>query len=125
MGFAERLAELMAERGISGRELARRLPCDRSYISLLTQGKRRPSPEMGAKIDDLLGAGGELAALAAPHAPEAAQPTTTARRPASCWAGFGRTWTTPGGCSTGAAAWLSTAASWSAAAGCRCSPLPA
>jgi transcriptional regulator with XRE-family HTH domain len=74
MGFAERLAELMAERGISGRELARRLPCDRSYISLLTQGKRRPSPEMGAKIDDLLGAGGELAALAAPQAPEAAQP---------------------------------------------------
>ncbi|HMH91908.1 MAG TPA: helix-turn-helix transcriptional regulator [Streptosporangiaceae bacterium] len=65
MGFAERLAELMAERGISGRGLARLLPCDRSYVSLLTQGKRRASPQMAARIDALLGAGGELAALAA------------------------------------------------------------
>jgi transcriptional regulator with XRE-family HTH domain len=64
MGFAERLGELLAERGISGRELARRVPCDRSYVSLLAQGRRRPSPEMAARIDQLLGAGGQLAALA-------------------------------------------------------------
>jgi transcriptional regulator with XRE-family HTH domain len=74
VSFAGRLAELMAERGISGRELARRLPCDRSYISLLTQGKRHPSAEMGTRIDDLLGAGGELTALAGAPAPEAGPP---------------------------------------------------
>jgi transcriptional regulator with XRE-family HTH domain len=77
MGFAERLGELLAERHISGRELARRIPCDRSYVSLLAQGRRRPSPEMAARIDQLLGAGGELAGLAVPSAverfPEAAE----------------------------------------------------
>jgi transcriptional regulator with XRE-family HTH domain len=70
MGFAERLGELLAERGISGRELARRVPCDRSYVSLLAQGRRSPSPEMAARIDQLLGAGGQLAALAVSAAGE-------------------------------------------------------
>jgi transcriptional regulator with XRE-family HTH domain len=68
MGFAERLAELLTERGVSGRELARRIPCDRSYVSLLAQGRRRPSPEMATRIDRLLDAGGQLAALAIPSA---------------------------------------------------------
>jgi transcriptional regulator with XRE-family HTH domain len=71
MGFAERLGELLAERGISSRELARRIPCDRSYVSLLTQGRRRPSPEMATRIDQLLEAGGQLAALAIPAAAQA------------------------------------------------------
>jgi len=78
MGFAERLAELMAERGISGRQLAGLLPCDRSYVSLLVQGKRRPSPEMAAKIDDRLRGGGELAALAVREGDRPAAPTSLA-----------------------------------------------
>jgi transcriptional regulator with XRE-family HTH domain len=65
MGFAERLGELLAAQGISGRELARRIPCDRSYVSMLLSGRRRPAPEMAARIDEVLGAGGQLAALAA------------------------------------------------------------
>jgi transcriptional regulator with XRE-family HTH domain len=65
MGFSERLRSLMAERGISGRELARRIPCDRSYVSLLAQGKRRPSPATAERLDQLLDGGGALAALAA------------------------------------------------------------
>jgi transcriptional regulator with XRE-family HTH domain len=65
MGFPERLRALMAERGISGRELARQVPCDRSYVSLLAQGKRRPSPATAERLDEILGGGGALAALAA------------------------------------------------------------
>jgi len=64
MGFAEQLGHLMAERGISGNALARKVPCDRSHISLLLNGKRRPSLETAKRLDEILGAGGELAALA-------------------------------------------------------------
>ena len=41
MEFAERLHALMAERGISERELAHQVNCDRSYIHLLKHGRRR------------------------------------------------------------------------------------
>jgi transcriptional regulator with XRE-family HTH domain len=64
MGFAERLRAVMAERCVSGYELARKVPCHRSHISLLAQGKRQPSPRMAQKLDEILDAGGELAALA-------------------------------------------------------------
>jgi transcriptional regulator with XRE-family HTH domain len=63
--FAQRLAELMTERGVSGRELARRVPCHRSYVSMLAAGTRRPSPGLAGRLDTLLAAGGQLAALAA------------------------------------------------------------
>lgn len=66
MGFPERLRTLMAERGISGRELARRANYDRSYVSLLVNGKRRPSEQTARRLDDLLSAQGELTALAKP-----------------------------------------------------------
>ena len=69
MEFAERLRELMAERGISERELARRVNCDRSYVHLLKHGKRRaPGHRIAQRLDDALSAGGELAALAEPPA---------------------------------------------------------
>src|SRR6266446_5186557 len=67
-GFTERLRTLMAERCVSGYELARRVPCNRSYISLLAQGKRQPSPKVARRLDEILGAGGELAALTHPDA---------------------------------------------------------
>ncbi len=63
MGFGERLRDLMAERCVSGYELARKVPCNRSHIYLLTQGKRQPSPRMAHRLDEILGAGGELAAI--------------------------------------------------------------
>jgi transcriptional regulator with XRE-family HTH domain len=65
MGFPERLRALMEERGISGRELARRVPCDRAYISLLANGKRHPSRRVAGRLDEILAGDGELAALAA------------------------------------------------------------
>lgn len=70
MDFAERLRDLMTERCVSGYELARQVPCNRSYISLLTQGKRRPSSRMAQRIDEILGAGGELATLARHSRPQ-------------------------------------------------------
>jgi transcriptional regulator with XRE-family HTH domain len=62
--FAEMLRSLMAERGIGVRELGRRVYRDKAYISRVASGKQRPSPEAARDIDDVLGASGELAALA-------------------------------------------------------------
>jgi transcriptional regulator with XRE-family HTH domain len=64
-GFAARLAALMAERGVSVRALARRVPCNHALISRYLSGERPPSPGMAARLDAALGAGGELVALAA------------------------------------------------------------
>ncbi|HUY48035.1 MAG TPA: helix-turn-helix transcriptional regulator [Streptosporangiaceae bacterium] len=62
--FGGELRRLMAERGISLRETARRVPCDSGYLSKVASGTRRPSGELAGRLDDLLGAGGELAAFA-------------------------------------------------------------
>ncbi len=64
MGFAEALRTLMAERGMSQRTLARRVPCDKGLISRYVNGKQPPSQRMARLVDEALGAGGELAALA-------------------------------------------------------------
>ena len=64
MDFAERLRALMAERGIGVRELGRRVYRDKSYISRLASGRQWPSPEAARDIDAILGAEGELVALA-------------------------------------------------------------
>ncbi|HEY3734233.1 MAG TPA: helix-turn-helix transcriptional regulator [Streptosporangiaceae bacterium] len=62
MGFPERLRALLAEHGVSQRALARKVPCSTAQVSLLVNGKRQPSPRMAKRIDDILGAGGELTA---------------------------------------------------------------
>lgn len=65
------LQRLLAERGMSLRDLARHVPCDSGNLSKIARGQRRPSPELAARLDEVLGAGGGLAALApavAPHA---------------------------------------------------------
>jgi transcriptional regulator with XRE-family HTH domain len=74
MEFSEALRALMAQRGIGGNALARRVFCDRSLISRYLNGKQPPSAKMAAKLDDVLGAGGALAALA--------ENTTAASEPA-------------------------------------------
>ncbi|TDD59947.1 XRE family transcriptional regulator [Actinomadura darangshiensis] len=61
--FGEKLRQLMAERGISQRKLARLVPCDDGFLSRIGNDRRRPSPELAARLDELLDAGGELAAL--------------------------------------------------------------
>ncbi|MGO9221942.1 MAG: helix-turn-helix domain-containing protein [Streptosporangiaceae bacterium] len=64
--FATALHELMTERGVSVREMARRVPCDKALISRYCSGKQRPSLKLAKRCDDLLGAGGDLMALAEP-----------------------------------------------------------
>lgn len=63
--FAVLMRELMAGQGLSGRGLARRVPCDPALISRLAQGRKRPSARMARRLDEVLGAGGALAAAAA------------------------------------------------------------
>jgi tetratricopeptide (TPR) repeat protein len=63
-GFAARLAVLMAGRGLGVRALARQVPCNHALISRYLNGHQVPSPGMAARLDMLLHAGGELAALA-------------------------------------------------------------
>ncbi len=53
----------MAVRGLGVRELARRVPCNPGHISNLRSGRKRPSPQTAARLDDILAAGGGLSAL--------------------------------------------------------------
>jgi transcriptional regulator with XRE-family HTH domain len=61
--FAARLRGLMAERGLSGRALARQMPCDPALISRFINARQQPSAEMAARLDEVLETGGELAGL--------------------------------------------------------------
>lgn len=67
--FGERVLVLAQARGLSLRELARRVQCDASHLSQVVCGRERPSLRVAARLDDVLKAGGELAALADAAAP--------------------------------------------------------
>jgi len=62
--FGERVLALAEARGLSLRELARRVPCDASHLSKVVHGRKRPSPRVAARLDDALEAAGELVILA-------------------------------------------------------------
>jgi hypothetical protein len=64
--FAEALSALMTHRGVSGRGLARQVPCDSALICRYRTGKQAPSANMAHRLDEVLQAGGHLAALAGP-----------------------------------------------------------
>jgi transcriptional regulator with XRE-family HTH domain len=68
-GFGQRLRELCRARGISGPVLARRAKFSRGYMWELSAGRKSPSVEAAELLDDLLGAGGDLIALAAGERP--------------------------------------------------------
>jgi len=70
--FGERVLALLEARGLSLRELARRVPCDASHLSKVVHGRKRASLRVAARLDDLLEAGGELVALADATAPDGA-----------------------------------------------------
>lgn len=60
------------ERGLSANALARQVPCDKALISRYRSGRQDPSARMARRIDEVLGADGRLAGLAAvPAKPEA------------------------------------------------------
>lgn len=63
--FSDELGRLMAQRGTGVRELARQVPCNPGHLSNLRSGKKRPSPAIARRVDELLGAGGSLTALCA------------------------------------------------------------
>jgi transcriptional regulator with XRE-family HTH domain len=62
--FGEKVVALMDVRGLSLRETACRVACSAGYLSNVIHGRKRPSARVTARLDDLLEAGGELAALA-------------------------------------------------------------
>ena len=62
--FGGELTRWMQARDTGVRELARRSGYTASYISQLRAGKRMPSPEAAADLDDALSAGGALASSA-------------------------------------------------------------
>ena len=76
--FGGELTRWMQARDTGVRELARRSGYTASYISQLRAGKRMPSPDAAADLDDALAAGGALASSA-----PAASPGRPAVRPAS------------------------------------------
>jgi transcriptional regulator with XRE-family HTH domain len=63
------LRRLLAERGMSLRELARRVPCDPGNLSKIARGLKQPSPELAARFDGVLGSQGLLSALACQDRP--------------------------------------------------------
>jgi transcriptional regulator with XRE-family HTH domain len=62
--FGEKLVALMDKRSLSVREVARRVPCSPSHVSNLARGIRGASEQLAGRLDRVLDAGGELAALA-------------------------------------------------------------
>jgi transcriptional regulator with XRE-family HTH domain len=68
--FGERVLALAEARGLSLRDLARRVPCDASHLSKVVHGRKPASLRAAARLDDLLDAGGELVALADATVPD-------------------------------------------------------
>jgi Helix-turn-helix domain len=67
--FGGEVARLLSERGMSLRQAARLTHYDASYLSKVINGHKPGSVELGAALDDLLGADGALAAMAPAEAP--------------------------------------------------------
>jgi transcriptional regulator with XRE-family HTH domain len=62
--FGEELRRLAAERGISLRELARRVGCSAGYLSNVTSGRKPLTPSLATRLDQVLGTGDQLIAYA-------------------------------------------------------------
>lgn len=61
--FGGELCRLLAERGMSQRELARRANYDCGFVNKLCRGTRPATPAVAARLDAVLDAGGALMAL--------------------------------------------------------------
>jgi transcriptional regulator with XRE-family HTH domain len=61
--FAATLRRLRAERGLSVRDLGRSAVYGKSYVHDLETGRKNPTRDVARRLDDALGAGGELAAM--------------------------------------------------------------
>lgn len=65
--FGRTLRQLRTEANISQRRLARRVPVSQASLSRYETGDQAIDPATAARLDDLLGAGGQLHALAPSH----------------------------------------------------------
>lgn len=63
--FSQRMRELITERGLSYRRLAAHIYLAKSYVHRIAHGAVPPTIDIARRIDEALGAGGELIALAA------------------------------------------------------------
>ncbi|MQA98155.1 MAG: helix-turn-helix domain-containing protein, partial [Streptosporangiales bacterium] len=70
--FGQRLRALATERGFSLRRLASQVPCSPAHLSRMASGQRPVPADVAARLDELLGAGGELVMLATVAAPNVA-----------------------------------------------------
>ena len=64
--FADELSSLLAERRMSLRQVARKVPCDNGYLSKLANGLKHPSPATVARLEEILEADGRLVRHAGP-----------------------------------------------------------
>src|SRR5690242_8918813 len=62
--FGERMRALLDARGISYRALAARVYQSKSHLNDIANGRKLPTLEIARRLDEVLGAGGELVALA-------------------------------------------------------------
>src|SRR4051794_6385272 len=60
--FGQALRRLRGSRSV--RDVARLAQCGKTYVSDLETGRRQPTPQIAAALDQALGAGGELLTLA-------------------------------------------------------------
>ncbi|MEU4896598.1 helix-turn-helix transcriptional regulator [Streptomyces sp. NPDC044780] len=63
--FGQRVRDLIRDRGMSVRAVARHLNYDHAYLSRVLCGKQQPSRQLVTALDNLLEANGELADIAA------------------------------------------------------------
>lgn len=80
-GFGDLLRGLRVARGYGVRELARRVPCSATAVSDLERGRRGVSSSLARRLDELVGAGGELVALLAPAPVDPARLEIAVERP--------------------------------------------
>ena len=62
--FGEELRRLLAERGISLRNIARQVECSPGYLSNVASGRKPLTPSLAVRLDRVLGTGDQLIAYA-------------------------------------------------------------
>ncbi|WHX21290.1 helix-turn-helix transcriptional regulator [Streptomyces malaysiensis subsp. malaysiensis] len=72
--FSQRVRDLLRDRDMSVRAVARHLNYDHAYLSRVLSGKQRPSTQLVAGLDQLLRANGKLAEIAARVTPPTVSP---------------------------------------------------
>ncbi|EXU69582.1 DNA-binding protein [Streptomyces sp. PRh5] len=72
--FGQRVRDLIRDRDMSVRAVARHLNYDHAYLSRVLSGKQQPSRQLVTALDNLLKTNGELAEIAARVAPPTVSP---------------------------------------------------